>query len=560
MRKNDLPRGWTTATIPELVGAAGVFADGDWVESKDQDPKGDVRLIQLADVGDGTYRDRSARFLTSEKAELLSCTTLQAGDLLLARMPDPLGRACIFPGDSKSAVTVVDVCIIRTGHPGVDHRWIMGAVNSPAFRRLVVALQSGTTRRRISRKNLATLKLPLPPLPEQHRIVAEIDKQFTRLEAAVAALESAQTKLKRYRASVLKAACEGRLVPTEAELARAEGRNYEPAEVLLDRILKERRAKWEAEQLEKMKAAGKEPQDDRWKAKYREPSSPDIEGLLELPEGWTWATVEQVASAEERSIQSGPFGSALLHSEFQATGILALGIDNVLEGRFSKGSQNRISEKKFQSLQRFEARPLDVLVTVMATIGRCCVVPSDLGPALITKHVYRISPNQELVSPEYLMFSLWGAEVVREQMFREVRGQTRPGINGEILRRIALPLPPLAEQHRIVAEVERRLSHLGKLEGAVEQSLRRATRLRQSILKRAFEGKLVPQDPNDEPASVLLERIRSEREEEAVQAKPRRKSRAGRKPLMIKHRLFPIVPLSRSVMLPLRLPPTRRQW
>src|ERR1035441_2972954 len=103
-----LPSGWEWKTIPDLVSDDGVFIDGDWVESKDQDPNGDVRLIQLADVGDGAYRDKSDRFMTKAKAEELRCTFLSQGDVLIARMPDPLGRACIFPGDTKPSVTVVD--------------------------------------------------------------------------------------------------------------------------------------------------------------------------------------------------------------------------------------------------------------------------------------------------------------------------------------------------------------------------------------------------------------------------------------------------------------------
>src|SRR5437016_728888 len=107
----QLPTGWSAATVGDLIGFDGVFCDGDWVESKDQDPLGDVRLIQLADVGDGAYRNRSKRFLTAAKATELSCTFIEQGDLLVARMPDPLGRVCIFPGDAKPSVTVVDVCI-----------------------------------------------------------------------------------------------------------------------------------------------------------------------------------------------------------------------------------------------------------------------------------------------------------------------------------------------------------------------------------------------------------------------------------------------------------------
>ena len=127
--------------------------------------------------------------------------------------------------------------------------------------------------------------------PNSRRIVDAIDSYLTRLDDAVASLERVQAKLKAYRASVLKAAVEGRLVPTEASLARAEKRDYEPAEVLLARILKERRRRWEEAELAKLKAAGKTPKDDKWKAKYEEPVAPDTSTLPELPEGWCWASV-----------------------------------------------------------------------------------------------------------------------------------------------------------------------------------------------------------------------------------------------------------------------------
>src|SRR4051812_424730 len=126
---SQLPKGWTWKTIPDLVGDDGVFIDGDWVESKDQDPKGNVRLIQLADVGDGVYRDKSDRFMTKTKADELGCTFLKDGDVLVARMPDPLGRACIFPGDSKPSVTVVDIAIVRSRGGEFDHRWLACFVN-----------------------------------------------------------------------------------------------------------------------------------------------------------------------------------------------------------------------------------------------------------------------------------------------------------------------------------------------------------------------------------------------------------------------------------------------
>ena len=149
--------------------------------------------------------------------------------------------------------------------------------------------------------------IPLPPLPEQYRIVAAIETQFTRLDASVAALRRAQANLKRYRASVLKDACEGRLVPIEAELARSEGHDYEPAGVLLERILAERRARWESQ--------------EKRRGKYKEPTSPDTSALPELPEGWVWATVEQVILGDP---QNGLYKPKTEYGD----GILILRIDD----------------------------------------------------------------------------------------------------------------------------------------------------------------------------------------------------------------------------------------
>ncbi|MGV6827322.1 MAG: restriction endonuclease subunit S [bacterium] len=199
----ELPEGWCLATLPKVVDENGLFTDGDWVESKDQDPSGDVRLIQLADIGVGEYRDRSSRFLTYDKAKELNCSFLRPNDILFARMPDPIGRACLFPGDEKQSVTVVDVAIIRPASKLVNVNWLVYQINSPQFYASVVALQKGATRKRISRKNLATIQFPLPPLNEQKCIVARLDALFTRIDAAINHLQETLELSKALFASVL---------------------------------------------------------------------------------------------------------------------------------------------------------------------------------------------------------------------------------------------------------------------------------------------------------------------------------------------------------------------
>ena len=348
-----MPSGWRWKTIPDLVTEDGVFIDGDWVESKDQDPNGDVRLIQLADVGDGVYRDKSDRFMTKAKADALRCTFLKDGDVLIARMPDPLGRACIFPGDAKPSVTVVDVAIVRSGNGEFDHRWLACFVNAHPFRSAISGLQAGSTRKRISRGNLATIPLPVPPLPEQRRIVAEIEKQFTRLEAGVAALRRVQANLKRYRAAVLKAACEGHLVPTEAALARSPRSTkngppaYETGEALLARILTERRQNWQG------------------RGQYKEPFLPATEKLEPLPEGWCWLSVETVAFVTKlagfeytKFVKYDPDGD-----------LAVIKAENAGLHGFKRTNFSRVKRSTVAELTRSQLKPGDLLMVFVGNVG-----------------------------------------------------------------------------------------------------------------------------------------------------------------------------------------------
>ena len=153
-----------------------LFTDGDWIESKDQDPKGEIRLIQLADIGDGVFIDKSKRFINKETAIKLRCTFLEEGDILIARMPDPLGRACIFPlkGQNKY-VTAVDVCIIRVNNTNCYNKYLQYALNTQNIRSKIENQKTGTTRERITRKKLGELEIPLPPLATQQKIAAILD-------------------------------------------------------------------------------------------------------------------------------------------------------------------------------------------------------------------------------------------------------------------------------------------------------------------------------------------------------------------------------------------------
>ncbi|HEX5423087.1 MAG TPA: restriction endonuclease subunit S [Candidatus Acidoferrales bacterium] len=459
----DLPPGWSLETIGGLVGSEGVFIDGDWVESKDQDPDGDVRLIQLADIGDGEYRNRSARFLTRKKAIELGCTFLKKGDVLIARMPDPLGRACIFPGNPKSSVTVVDVAIVRSANGEFDHRWLMYFVNAPAFRVAVASMQSGSTRKRISRGNLAKIALPVPPLDQQKRIVAEIEKQFSRLDEAVANLKRVKANLKRYKAAVLKAAVEGRLVETEASIARREGRSYETGEQLLQRILEARRSQWKG------------------RGKYKEPTAPDTTDLPELPEGWAWATWDQISNW----VTYG-FTRPMPHVE---KGVPIVTAKHVIDGKIELNDTHKTPHQNYVELSdKDRPVPGDILITKDGTIGRAAVVPEHDG-FCINQSVAVVWLRACPIHRQYLL-AIIESQLVQRPVREKARGVAIRHLSITDFAKLPLPVSPINEQQRIVAEIDRRLSVLREIGGQADANLKRAERLRRAILRAAFTGGL----------------------------------------------------------------------
>ena len=367
-----------------------------------------------------------------------------------------------------------------------------------------------STQPNISSSKLSEITLNIPPLAEQRRIVAEIETQFTRLDASVAALRRAQANLKRYRASVLKAACEGTLVPTEAELVRSEDRDYEPAGALLERILAERRARWESQ--------------EKRRGKYKEPSAPDTSALPELPEGWVWATLSQLSD-----LKGGVTKGQRYKDGQTLRAVPYLRVANVQRG-FLDLKQISTIETSQESIDQLRLISGDVLFTEGGDrdkLGRGWVWKGEIEECIHQNHVFRARSISNGVVPE---FASWWGNSFGQDFFSRFGKQTTnlASINLTVLSQFPIPLPPLAEQRRIVAEVERRLSVIQQAESTVEASLARAERLRQSILKQAFSGKLVPQDPDDEPASALLERITSERET-AAQASSPGKGKSGRR-------------------------------
>jgi len=504
----ELPPGWAWASLSYIAELKGGITKGQ--ARRDGEVLRAVPYLRVANVQRGFLDLSEVKQIQATEDEIHELRLLP-GNILFTEGGDrdKLGRGWVWRGEIQECIHQNHIFRARVLTSDIEPKFISLYGNSFRQQYFIDQGKQTTNLASINLTKLSAFQIPLPPANEQRRIVAEIEKQFTRLDAGVAALERARANLKRYRASVLKAACEGRLVPTEAELARAEGRNYEPADRLLTRILKERRAKWEADQLAKMQAQGKAPKDNKWKEKYQEPVGPDTTDLPELPEGWVWTTVGQLASSDPNAITDGPFGSNLKTSHYTSAGPRVIRLQNIGDGVFIDAPAH-ISQQHYESLAKHKIEASDLVIAALGERPpRACAIPSSVGPAIVKADCIRFSLEPQLALSRFLNYALNG-EPTRARTASVVHGVGRPRLNLGEIKAIILPLPPLAEQHRIVAEVERRLSVIDELEAAVIANLKRAERLRQSILKRAFEGKLVPQDPKDEPASVLLECIRAE--------------------------------------------------
>jgi type I restriction enzyme S subunit len=430
------------------------------------DPNG-IRTLTLTAVTVGDFSERNTK-ITCADAYRVKDLWLEPGDILIQRSnaPELVGTSKLYRGDRNYAI-FPDLMIRVRLNDEADPRFIELVLQSEPLRQYFKGRAKGMSGSmpKIDQETISEAPIPHFHIPDQRRIVAEIEKQFTRLEAGVAALRRVQANLKRYRAAVLKAAGEGRLVPTEAELALVEGRPFESGQQLLARILTGRRQNWKG------------------RGKYKEPAAPNITELSHLPDGWTWATAEQLTD-ENRSITYGviKLGAPI------AEGVHVLRSSDVRHLKLDLEGVKRIDPEIANEYQRTFLKGGEVLMTVRGTLGGVVVAPPECKGFNISREVAMLAMIEPSVAKIAAIFI--GSDPLQHWLLKRAKGIAYTGINIETLKELPIPLPPLAEQTRIVAEVERRLSVVEELEAVVTTNLQRATRLRQSVLQKAFTGEL----------------------------------------------------------------------
>ncbi len=509
---NGLPQGWVWV---ELSDVADIFSGIGFPKIYQGNTEGEIPFFKVGDISrtvqnGETYLRFADNYVSQEVCNELKGKLLPPKTIVFAKIGEAikLNRRAILAQKSLVDNNVMGV------HSSSEH--LDGSYLYYFWLTIKLGdLSRATTVPSVRKSDVQQIRLPLAPRPEQERIVAKIEELFTQLEAGVAELQQAKAQFQRYRQAVLKSAVEGELT---REWRAAHQSKLEPAEELLARILSERRAQWEAEQWEKeiaraqkraaqakLKATGRPsrindlkseeweklaedefslhlPKNDKWKEKYKEPELPDTDDLARLPEGWIWVSVEQASDKIVDCLHSTP--------KFADEGFFCVDTNWIKPGRLVFERARYVDEDTFiDRNRRMTPKAGDVLFSREgALLGIAVQVPENIEICLGQRMmVFRLGDGIESTFFETVLNS----PVFRSQYTKEITGTASPHLNIRDIRLFGIPLPPNEEQLRIVDMVERRLSVADEIEKELDQALARSERLRQSILKRAFEGKLV---------------------------------------------------------------------
>jgi type I restriction enzyme, S subunit len=437
-------------------------------------------------------------------------TQVAPGDVLLT-IVGTIGRTAVVAETHPPFALQRSVAVLKPR--GIDSRYLAYALNSPERQQWLADNAKGTAQKGVYLKTLGAARIPVAPSAEQVRIVSKLEELLSDLDAGVVELKAAQKKLARYRQSLLKAAVEGTLTADW----RAQHTPTETGTQLLERILTERRFRWEAKQLAKFKEQGKSPPKD-WQKKYLAPVRPDTTELPQLPEGWVWASLDmlgEIASGVAKGIKRNA-GTVVREVPY-------LRVANVQRGYLDLSEVKTIlaTERDIEELTLVDG---DVLFNEGGDrdkLGRGWVWREEVESCIHQNHVFRMRPYLSELQPELLSHH---GNTFGKLWFQNAGKQTTnlASINMTMLRAFPVPVAPAEEQVEVLEQIKAQLDSLDRQEAATNLAMKQAAAQRQNILRAAFAGQLVPQDPADEPASVLLERIRAERAEREKRPKVRK--------------------------------------
>jgi type I restriction enzyme S subunit len=439
-----------------------------------------------------------------------SAVRFSKGDVLYGKMRPYLNKVWVAEFDGLCSAEF----LVFQKHDGLNNQFLAFRLNEEDFVTFANGQASGE-RPRVDFEKLSHFRILLPPVAEQARMVSKLSAAFSKMDKADAAARRARKRLIRYSAAVLDAAVSGELTREWREVQIDKKSDGNAGEILLKQLLDARRTRWEEAELRRRNTGTKAPKDDKWRSRYREATPPRTEGLSEEPKGWAWISIDQLG-------WSSGYGTST-KCTYDGKGPAVLRIPNIRCRSVDFGDLKFAASLRDFKDEDFVA-PGDLLLIrtngSKELIGRTAIVKTP--PSIkcsFASYLIRFRLLGDEVIWSWLSLA-WESNIVRqgiESRAATTAGQYNVSLSG--LADLAIPLPPSNEQAEIICEVERRLLAADRLAAALEQQLVRASNTRQSLLLEAFAGRLVNQNPNDEPASLLLEHIHSIREAEAQKSK-----------------------------------------
>lgn len=474
---SGLPISWIRATLgditdygaPKQVSPTRIDAEA-WIVELEDVEKESSRLLQ--------------RLTFAERRSKSNKSSFEEGDILYGKLRPYLNKVVLADSPGYCTTEIVPI----SPEEGIESKWVFYALKNPDFIRYVSAITRGINMPRLTTDDARAVEMAVPPTNEQRRIVAKLDALFERSHAIRDKLDRVPRLLANLQKSILNAAFRGDLTREW----RANNPSVEPASELLKRILAERRAKWEADLI----AKGKDPK----KAKYVEPEPVNTDGLPELPEGWCWASVESLSTKVVDGVHKKP--------NYVIEGVPFLTVRDLTAGQgISFDNCRYVSQEDHEQFcQRTDPELGDILITKDGTLGVVRAVRTEIEFSIFVS-LALVKPVVREMS-DYLEMA-FSSPPVQSQMTGTGSGLQH--IHLVDLRKDLIPLAPIEEQKELVRILSLANPAVDNFAKAQRAAADRISSVDACFLSKAFRGELIPQDSSDEPASILLERIRSQR-------------------------------------------------
>jgi type I restriction enzyme S subunit len=471
---SELPAGWVSASIGEICS-----------QGEQRIPEADEQFtyIDIASVDRGRKTVMEPQLLRGSEAPSRARKVVATGDVIVSMTRPNLNAIALIGQRHDSAIASTGFDVLRPIE--VDPRWIFAAVKSTHFVKAMSAKVQGALYPAIKADDIRKHEIPLPPLAEQKRIAQKLDALLAQVDTLKARIDAIPALLKRFRESALSAAVSGRITQSREK-------SRPPAE---PRRLNDRAQPASAEEISQAIEVTGEP----------------------FPDQWTVYALEQIVDGE-RGI---PYG-IVQTGDPVVEGVPTVRCGDVRHLRIDTTALKIVARDIEKNYARTRLKGGEVLLAIRGSVGNTAVAPKSLANCNISREVAMI-PCIDDVDSTFVALVLQSKRG-QQLLAGKTRGVAQKGINLADVRRLLIALPSRSAQSEIVRRVEQFFAYADQLEAKVAAAQQRIDALTQSLLAKAFRGELVPQDPTDEPASVLLGRIRAQR---AATPKPKRGRKAA---------------------------------